>query len=99
MRLARPRLAPSTVVDPETGRDVVASYRQSHGAFFRPDENAFIGLLERRIAALMSLPAENGEGFQILRYPEGGESAPHFDFLEPTKRAESRVARPERPAG
>jgi len=54
MRLARPRLAPSTVVDPTTGKDVVAPYRRSLGAFFRPNENAFIGSLERRIAAKAS---------------------------------------------
>lgn len=84
IRLARPRLAPSTVVDPLSGKDVVAPYRQSYGAFFHPAENALIALLEQRVSAIMSLPLENSEGFQVLRYPEGGGSAPHFDFLEPS---------------
>jgi prolyl 4-hydroxylase len=34
IELARPRLAPSTVVDPKTGRDVVADYRTSLGCSF-----------------------------------------------------------------
>jgi prolyl 4-hydroxylase len=49
--------------------------------FFRPRENELIRRLDRRFSALMNLPEENGEGFQVLHYPEGASSAPHFDFL------------------
>lgn len=45
------------------------------------------GRLDRRIAEIMNLPVENGEGLQILRYPEGAGSAPHFDFLVPSNPA------------
>jgi prolyl 4-hydroxylase len=85
--LARPRLEPSTVVDPKTGRDIVSGQRSSFGMFFRPQENAFIARLDRRIAEIMNLPVENGEGLQILYYPEGAGSSPHFDFLVPTNPA------------
>jgi prolyl 4-hydroxylase len=78
---ARPRLRPSRVVDPHTGQDVVAQHRSSEGMFFRPAENDLVARIERRIAQLIGQPAENGEGLQILRYPEGAESTPHFDFL------------------
>lgn len=85
--LARPRLRPSRVVDPETGHDVVADYRNSVGMFFRPAETPFIERLDRRFAALMNLPPENGEGIQVLCYASGGATAPHFDFLLPTNQA------------
>lgn len=82
--LARPRLEPSTVVDPQTGQDVVAGYRNSAGMFFRPGENELVSRLDRRFAELMRLPADHGEGLQVLCYAEGGETAPHFDFVAPT---------------
>jgi prolyl 4-hydroxylase len=85
--LARPRLQPSTVVDPDSGRDVVASYRASDGMFFRPAENDLIARLERRFSELMRLPLEHGEGIQVLRYDVGGATAPHHDFLAPTNAA------------
>src|SRR6185437_2267599 len=77
MELARPRLLASTVVDPVTGQDVVAPYRDSRGMFFRPQENPLIARLDRRAAEVMNLPVENGEGFQVLQYAAGGGSAPH----------------------
>lgn len=87
IHMARPRLTPSTVIDPESGNDVVATYRGSEGMFFRPLENALITILDHRLSGLLNLPVENGEGLQVLRYPVGAESAPHFDFLLPTNDA------------
>ena len=84
---ARPRLAPSTVVDPSTGGDVVAANRTSLGMFFRLEEDAFIAGLDRRISEVMNLPLENGEGFQVLHYPTGAINSPHFDFLQPSNPA------------
>ncbi len=85
--LARPRLQPSTVVDPDSGHDVVASYRASFGMFFRPAENDLIARLDRRFSEVMRLPLDHGEGIQVLRYEVGGETAPHHDFLAPTNAA------------
>ena len=84
IELARPRLRPSTVVDPQTGANTVANYRNSEGMFFRPAETPLIALLDRRVAELMNCPLENGEGLQVLRYGPGGHTAPHFDFLIPS---------------
>jgi prolyl 4-hydroxylase len=92
--LARPRLVPSTVVDPQTGQGVVAGYRDSEGMFFRPGETAFIARLDRRFAEVMNLPVGNGEGLQVLRYATGGATAPHVDFVAPTNAAnQASVAR------
>jgi prolyl 4-hydroxylase len=94
IELARPRLVTSTVVDPQTGQDVVAGYRNSLGMFFRLGENELIGRLDRRFAELMQLPVENGEGLQVLCYGPGGATSPHFDFVAPTNEAnQASVAR------
>ena len=85
--LARPRLEPSTVVDPQTGQDVVAGYRDSLGMFFRPGETEFIARLERRFSEIMRLPVENGEGLQVLCYAPGGATSAHYDFVAPTNAA------------
>ncbi|HEX3777072.1 MAG TPA: 2OG-Fe(II) oxygenase [Polyangiaceae bacterium] len=87
IELARPRLQPSTVVNPTSGKDEVMAHRTSFGMFFRLEETPFIARLDRRISELMNLPLENGEGFQVLRYPTGSETTPHFDFLQPTNDA------------
>ncbi|HEY4103965.1 MAG TPA: 2OG-Fe(II) oxygenase [Polyangiaceae bacterium] len=87
IELARPRLRPSTVVNPVSGKNEVAAYRTSFGMFFRLEETPFIAGLDRRVSELMNLPLEHGEGFQVLRYPTGSETTPHFDFLQPTNDA------------
>lgn len=92
--LARGRLRPSTLVDPHTGRDVVSGLRSSLGMFFRPAETPLIARLDRRIAEIMNLPVSHGEGLQILHYPEGAGSAPHYDFLVPSNPAnQASIAR------
>jgi prolyl 4-hydroxylase len=83
IEMARPRLQPSTLVDPMTGRDIVSDKRTSWGMFFRIEENEFIARLDRRLSRVMNLPLENGEGLQLLHYPTGAGSEPHFDYLQP----------------
>ena len=87
IELARPRLKPSTLVDPMTGRDTVSDKRSSWGMFFRLQENEFVATLDRRLSRVMNLPLENGEGLQVLHYPEGAGSEPHHDYLQPTNAA------------
>jgi prolyl 4-hydroxylase len=55
--------------------------------FFRPQENPLVARLDRRLSELMNLPIENGEGLQVLHYPEGAQFPPHFDFLQETNAA------------
>ncbi|MDB5985458.1 MAG: Procollagen-proline dioxygenase [Nevskia sp.] len=87
IEMARPRLKPSTLVDPVTGHDVVSDQRTSSGMFFQLAEDDFIARIDRRLSALMNLPVENGEGLQVLHYPVGAGSEPHFDYLQPTNAA------------
>jgi prolyl 4-hydroxylase len=85
--LSRDRLKPSTVVDPLTGENAIAEYRDSHGMFFRLAETPFVARLDSRISEVMNCPIENGEGLQVLRYGPGTRTTPHFDFLTPSNEA------------
>jgi len=85
--LARPRLKPSTVVDPITGEDRAVEHRDSEGMFFRLEETPFIAQIDRRISALMGMPLSHGEGLQVLRYGPAAKTTPHFDFLVPGNQA------------
>ena len=87
IELARPRLKPSTLVDPMTGKDIASGLRASLGMFFRPAENELVARIDHRLAALTHLPLEHGEGVQILHYPQGAGSAAHFDYLQATNEA------------
>ncbi len=87
IELARPRLKASTLVDPMSGRDVVSDRRTSWGMFFRLEENELVARLDRRLSRLMNMPLENGEGLQVLHYPTGAGSEPHFDYLQPSNAA------------
>lgn len=94
MAAARPRLAPSTLVDPRTGEHIVSPDRTSEGMFFRLAEAPWLATLDARISALMQMPMENGEGLQVLRYAPGAQSRPHFDFLMPNNAAnQASIAR------
>ena len=81
--LARPKLAVSTVVDPETGAGLPHERRTSRGAYFARGETPFITRIEQRLSAVMGIPVEHGEGIQVLNYGIGGEYQPHYDYFPP----------------
>jgi prolyl 4-hydroxylase len=91
--LARPRLTPSTVVDPGTGENRVAEHRNSKGMFFALGETPFIAALDARFSRIMNSPIDHGEGLQVLRYGPGTRSTPHFDFLVPGNAANEQSLR------
>ncbi|WP_029048099.1 2OG-Fe(II) oxygenase [Cupriavidus sp. amp6] len=88
--LSRGRLARSPVVNPDTGDENLIDARTSMGAMFQVGEHALIERIEARIAAVTGVPAEHGEGLQILNYKPGGEYQPHFDFFNPQRSGEAR---------
>jgi prolyl 4-hydroxylase len=75
------KLSASTVMDEMTGRSVVHENRTSSGTSFARGETPLIREIERRIAEITGIPLENGEGIQILRYEEGQEYKPHYDYF------------------
>lgn len=80
---AEPRLARSETVDNRTGGSEVNEARTSRGMFFERGETPLIDRIERRIAALLNWPLENGEGLQVLHYRPGAEYKPHHDYFDP----------------
>lgn len=88
--LSRDRMQRSSVVNPATGDENVIDARTSTGAMFQVGENGLLEQLEARIAAVTGVPADHGEGFQILNYKPGAEYQPHFDFFNPKNPGEAR---------
>lgn len=81
--LSRPKLKRSTIVDHQTGAEEVMALRGSEGTYFLRAENPFVEAIETRMAKLLRIEPQNGEGVQILRYGVGAEYKPHFDFFLP----------------
>ncbi len=82
IELARPRLQRALTVDSD-GRHQVDQRRTSEGMFFTLNEVPLVGRIERRLAGLLGVPANHGEGLQILHYLPGQEYEPHFDWFDP----------------
>lgn len=85
IELAKPRLARSLTVATKTGGEEVNADRTSNGMFFQRGETELVARIERRIAALVNWPEENGEGLQILHYTPGTEYKPHYDYFDPAE--------------
>ncbi|HET6632133.1 MAG TPA: 2OG-Fe(II) oxygenase [Rhodanobacteraceae bacterium] len=84
IELARPRLDRSLTVD-TAGQHTVNTTRTSSGMFFALGETPLVARIEQRIAALTELPANHGEGLQILHYLPGQQYEPHFDWFDPAQ--------------
>lgn len=81
--LANPRMARSETVDNVTGGSEVNVARTSRGMFFERGETGVIDKVEKRIAAMLGWPVQNGEGLQVLHYKPGAEYKPHYDYFDP----------------
>jgi prolyl 4-hydroxylase len=81
--LAGPRMARSETVDNLTGGSEVNVARTSRGMFFERGETGVIDRVEKRIAAMLKWPVQNGEGLQVLHYQPGAEYKPHYDYFDP----------------
>ncbi|MEI4828787.1 2OG-Fe(II) oxygenase [Bacillus sp. FJAT-53711] len=53
--------------------------RTSSGTFL--EESEAVTRIERRIASIMNVPVEHGEGLHILKYTVGQEYKAHYDFF------------------
>ena len=82
---ASPRLARSETVHNPSGGSEVHDSRTSDGMFFERSEFPLCDRIERRIAALVNWPLENGEGLQVLRYRPGAEYKAHHDYFDPAQ--------------
>ncbi len=82
---SRPRMSRSETVVNATGGSEVHEARTSRGMFFARAETPLCDRIERRIAALLHWPVENGEGLQVLHYQPGAEYKPHHDYFDPAQ--------------
>ena len=82
---AAPRMSRSETVVNATGGSEVHDARTSRGMFFGRCESPLCDRIERRIAALVHWPIENGEGLQVLHYGPGAEYKPHNDYFDPAQ--------------
>ena len=93
--LARDEMSAASVVDKKTGASKPSDVRTSTGHFLRRGEDEVVFRIEERIAAFAMIPADHGEGMQILRYTRGQKYDPHFDYFqddENVKHGGQRVA-------
>ncbi|KAL9260897.1 putative prolyl 4-hydroxylase 3 [Drosera capensis] len=81
IRLAKPNLKKSTVVDSTTGKSKDSRVRTSSGTFLTRGQDKIIKDIEKRIADFTFIPVEHGEGLQVLRYEEGQKYEPHYDYF------------------
>jgi len=82
IELARPRLQRALTVD-QDGKHQVDQHRTSEGMFFALGELPLVQRIEARIAKLLGIPAEHGEGLQVLHYLPGQQYEPHQDWFDP----------------
>lgn len=78
---AQPRMHRSGVVDMKTGGSTFDDIRTSTGTFLSRKQDSIIANVENKLAAWTMIPAENGEGIQVLRYDHGQEYRPHYDYF------------------
>lgn len=84
-RVSGPHLAPSVIVDPQTGAHRPHMVRTSDGMVVGPtSEDLVVRAINARIAAVSGTPIENGEPLAILRYSPGQEYKLHSDALPGT---------------
>ncbi|XP_021902499.1 probable prolyl 4-hydroxylase 3 [Carica papaya] len=81
IKLAKPYMKKSTVVDNETGQSKDSRVRTSSGMFFTRGRDKVVRNIEKRIADFGFIPVEHGEGLQILHYEVGQKYEPHFDYF------------------
>jgi prolyl 4-hydroxylase len=79
---ARPRLQRAKTVD-SAGKQQIDARRTSEGMFFTIGETPLIREIEQRIAAMLCIPVDHGEGLQVLHYLPGQQYEPHYDWFNP----------------
>lgn len=60
----------------------LSEVRTSTGTFLSSKGDPVLEAIEARIAAWAQVPVENGEAFYLLRYEEGQQYKPHYDFFD-----------------
>nr|WP_263327119.1 2OG-Fe(II) oxygenase [Neobacillus sp. Marseille-Q6967] len=81
IRFSKDRLLRSKIGDSRE----IHELRTSSSMFFQNGENEIVARIEKRISQIMNVPAEHGEGLQVLNYKMGQEYKAHFDYFSSAK--------------
>ncbi|KAB2040880.1 hypothetical protein ERO13_D02G098800v2 [Gossypium hirsutum] len=81
IKIAKPFMKKSSVVDSKTGKSKDSRVRTSSGMFLKRGQDKIISDIEKRIAEYSFIPIEHGEGLQVLHYEVGQKYEPHFDYF------------------
>lgn len=82
-----PMLQPARVVGRDGGPAIDAMRSNETAKFGLLEADAVVQSLDLRVAAALGHPAENGEGFALLRYQVGQQYLPHCDWIDPARDA------------
>jgi prolyl 4-hydroxylase len=92
IKVAKPSLQPSVVVDPRTGRQGPNPIRTSSAMGFPfTDENPAIHAINRRLARASGTDVRAGEPLQILHYASGQQYHEHSDALPGVAPSQQRI--------
>lgn len=83
IELSREKLKRSKIGSTREVNDI----RTSSGAFLTDVQDETITNVEKRIADIIGIPVEHGEGLHILNYKPGQEYKEHFDFFAATSKS------------
>ena len=72
----------ATVADARAGGTFPSSQRTGSGAVLLRDHDPIVTRIEERISVFAMIPADHGEGMQILRYGRGEKHDPHHDYFD-----------------
>lgn len=94
IELSKPKLTASMVHDSgEFEGTGIHSDRKSESVYLERGATEFIKRIDARCASIMHSPVENGESLQVVRYTEGGEYKPHYDYFRSNQLEDSnRIA-------
>ena len=85
------QLKASQIVHPEGDGNIFDPSRTSVSKGFVRGYTPIHEMIENRIAELINWPVEKGEGLHILRYEDGGEYKPHYDYFDPDKKGRDKI--------
>lgn len=84
---AMPMLRSAQVVARDGSSTVDAMRSNETAKFGLLEADVVVQCLDLRVAAALGHPAENGEGFALLRYQVGQQYLPHCDWIDPEREA------------
>eukprot|EP00873_Tetraselmis_striata_P024813 jgi/Tetstr1/445077/TSEL_032882.t1 len=79
--LAEPNLVRSKVIDSKTGISRDDSVRTSQSSSLRRSHDEVVAAVDQRIEKWTLMPANHGEGLNVLRYQYGQKYSGHWDYF------------------